>query len=54
MIRTRWVEYINELCKDDSRGQLPHLKPDTAGIPITSEEIQHALKRMPSEESSWS
>ena len=39
-------EYISELYKDDSRGQSPHIKPDTAGIPITSEAIQHALKRM--------
>ena len=46
-IRTRWFECISELYKDDSRGQLPHIKPDTAGIPITSEEIQHALKKMP-------
>ena len=46
-IRTRWYEYISVLYTDDSRGQLPHIKPDTAGIPITSEEIQHALKRMP-------
>ena len=34
-IRTHWFEYISELYKDDSRGQLPHIKPDTAGIPIT-------------------
>ena len=27
------------------RGQLPHIKPDTAGIPIT-DEILHALTRM--------
>ena len=46
-IRTRWFEYISELYKDDSRGQLPHITPDKADIPITSEEIQHALKRMP-------
>ena len=45
-IRTRWFEYISELYKDDSSGQLPHIKPDTAGIPITSEEIHHALKRI--------
>ena len=45
-IRTRWFEYISELYKDDSRGQLPHIKPDTAGIPITLEEIQPALKIM--------
>ena len=29
-IRTRWIEYISDLYKDDSRGQLLHLKPDTA------------------------
>ena len=46
-IRMPWFEYISVLYKDDSRGQLPHIKPDTAGITITSEEIQHALKRMP-------
>ena len=46
-MRTRWFEYISERYKDDSRGQLPHITPDTAGISITSEEIQHALKRMP-------
>ena len=46
-IRTHWFEYIRELYKDDSRGQLPHIKPDTTGIPITSEEIEHALKRKP-------
>ena len=46
-IITRWFEYISELYRDDSRGQLPHIKPDTDVIPITSEEIQHALKRMP-------
>ena len=46
-IRTRWFEYTSELYKDDSRGQLPHIKPDRAGIPITAEEIQHALKRIP-------
>ena len=46
-IRTHWFEYISELHKDDSRGQLPHIKPDTARILITSEEIQHTLKRMP-------
>ena len=46
-IRTRWFEFISVLYKDDSRGQLPYIKPDRAGIPITSEEIQHALKRMP-------
>ena len=34
--------------KDDSRGQLPYINtPDTDGIHITSEEIQHAVKRMP-------
>ena len=41
-----WFEYMSVLYKDDSRGQLPHIKPDTAGIPITSEEIQHAMKQM--------
>ena len=46
-IRTHWFEYISELYTDDSRGQLPHITPDTADITITSEEIQHALKRMP-------
>ena len=46
-IRTRWFEYISELCNNNCRGQLPHIRPDTAGISITSEEIQHALKRMP-------
>ena len=46
-IRTRWLEYISVLYKDDSRGQLPHIRLDTAGTPITSEEIQHTLKRMP-------
>ena len=35
-IRTRWFEYISELYKDD-----------TACIPITSQDIQHALKRIP-------
>ena len=49
-IRTRWFEDISELYKDDSRGQLSHNKPDTTGIPITSEEIQRALKRMPMKE----
>ena len=39
-IITRWFEYISELYKYDSRGQLPHIKPDRADIPITSEEIQ--------------
>ena len=34
-IKIRWFEYINELYKDDSRGKLQHIKPDTA------------LKRMP-------
>ena len=46
-MRTRWFEYISVLYKHDGRRQLPHIKPDTAGIPITSEEIQHALKIMP-------
>ena len=46
-IRTRWFEYISVLYKDDSRGHLPHIKPDIVGISITSEEIQHALKRLP-------
>ena len=46
-IRTRWFQYISALYNDDSRGQLPHIKPDTAGIPIFSEEIQHGLKSMP-------
>ena len=46
-IRTHWFEYISELYTDDSRGQLPHITPDTADIPITSEEIQHALKIIP-------
>ena len=32
-IRTRWFK-ISELYKDDSKGQLPHIKPDTAGIHI--------------------
>ena len=50
-IRTRWFEYISELYKDDSRRQLSHIKPDTAGIPITSGEIQYALKRMPMKKS---
>ena len=45
-IRTRWFEYMSVLYNDDSRVQLPHIKPDTASIPITSDEIQHALKRM--------
>ena len=45
-ISTRWFEYISELYKDDSRGQLPHIKPGTAGIPITLEEIQHVLTEM--------
>ena len=31
----------------DAEIQIPHITPDTAGIPITSEEIQHAVKRMP-------
>ena len=35
-----------ELYKDDSTVQLPNIKPDAEGIPITSEEIQHALKMM--------
>ena len=34
-IRTHWFKYMSELYNDDSRG--PHIKPDTAGIPITSE-----------------
>ena len=46
-IRTRYVEYISQLYQDDSRGQLLHNKHDTADIPITSEEVQHALRRMP-------
>ena len=33
-IRTRWFEYISVLYKDDSRGQLSHIKPDTADIII--------------------
>ena len=45
-IRARWFNYISRLYKDDSRGPLPHIKLDTDGIPITSVEIQHALKRM--------
>ena len=45
--RTRWFEYISVLYTDDSRGQLLHIKPNTTGICITSQEIQHALKRMP-------
>ena len=36
-IRTRWFEYISELYKNDSRGQLLHIKPDTAGIPVCME-----------------
>ena len=40
------------LYTDDSRGQLPHIKPDTAGIPITSEEIQHVIKRLPMKKAS--
>ena len=44
---TRWFEYISELYKDGSREHLPHIKHDTAAIPITLEEIQHALKIMP-------
>ena len=46
-IRTCWFEYICMLYKDDSRGQLPHINPDTDVIPISSEEIQHALNIMP-------
>ena len=46
-IRTHWFEYISELYTDDSRGQLPHIKPDAADITINLEEIQNALKRMP-------
>ena len=45
-IRTRWFGYISDLYNDDSRGHLTHSVPDTGGIPITSGEIQHALKIM--------
>ena len=31
-IRTHWFEYVSELYRDDSRDQLPHIKPDTAGM----------------------
>ena len=46
-IRTRWFEYISELYKDDRKRQIPHVKPDTTGTPITLEDIQHTLKIMP-------
>ena len=46
-IRTHWFKYISELHNDDSRGQLPYIKPETAGIPNTLEEIHIALKIMP-------
>ena len=51
-IRTHWFEYISVLYNADTRGQLPHIKPDTAGILITSEEIQHVLKMMPMKKAS--
>jgi len=50
-ILERWYEYISELYNDNSRGELPHIVIDTEGTPITQEEVEFALKRMPMKKS---
>jgi hypothetical protein len=43
----RWHEYISELYNDDSRGDIPIIHLNEEILPITKEEIEFALSRLP-------